>query len=499
MTKTSRGAAGRAVLHTGAGALVLLAAALAPLLASKTAKPPEQLTPEQIVRKWADGPVRYLMSYDEESKVRELKQPDGIASFITEFWARRDPSPGTFENEYRRMFWSRVFESNRRFHSSTTPGWKTDRGKIFILLGVPDSIETNMNNRGTERWTYKRRFAKTTDPEFYVVFAQKSDEWVLSSDPNVTSPFYDFAGLTLDPGTLRGDMGAEGAAAINQLGATSIQANIDLGDEMQAVQSNSELVLATVNTRDFVSAFGAATKFEFFRAKDGSTFVNVCGLVSAADLYKNLTSGVSRHRLYASLEPLTPGGPTRYATNEKNPSVYDLAHGPEPGGLIGVWSGVAVAPGRYRVTMALEDSLTGRLGRANAEIQVPDYSGSDLALSTPVLASSLADASDRMNVVARASNVFRKSEEFGVYYEVYGLPADPAAGAFDTSYQFFRETPDGPQAIGRPLEFKDRTGAEQGWSFPLAKWPAGKYQVRITVTNRSGRAVAATSAFEVQE
>jgi hypothetical protein len=362
-----------------------------------------------------------------------------------------------------------------------------------------------MTNRGAERWTYKRQFAKTTEPEFYVVFTQKSDEWVLSSDPNVTSPFYDFSGLTLDPGILGGGFMQQATDALNAIGATSIQANIDLGNEMQ-VASNPELVLATVNTRDFVSAFSAATRFEFFRAKDGSTFVNVCGLLSAADLYGQAAKGISRQRLYASLEPLTPGGTTRYATNEKSPNVYDLSRGPEPGGLIGVWSGVAVAPGKYRVTMALEDSFTGRLGRAVAEIQVPDYSGSSLALSTPVLASALADATDRVNVTARSSGVFKKSEDFGIYYEVYGIEGggggkggEDAGAAFDASYLFFRETPEGPQAIGHPLDFKDRSGASQGWSFPLAKWPAGKFQVKITVTGRSGKSASASVPFEVQD
>jgi len=490
---------------------VLLLAALSPLFASKSEKAPEKLTPEQIVKKWADGPVRYLMTYDEQSELLEFKTPEDIARFITKFWARRDPTPGTFENEYRRMFWTRVFDANKRFRSSTTPGWKTDRGKIYILLGEPDNIETNMSDRGGERWTYKRQFSKVTAPEYYVVFTIHADEWTLSSDPNVTSPFYDFQGTVMDAGSGGPARVAQAIAALDAVQVASVQANIDLGNEIQ-VASNPELVLATVNTRDFVSAFSAATKFEFFRAKDGSTFVNVCGLLNAAELYAGAAGGISHQRLYASLEPTVPGGATRYATNEKSPAVYDLARGPEPGGLVGVWSGVAVTAGRYRVTMALEDSFTGRLGRATAEIQVPDYSGTALALSTPVLASSLGEASDRMNVVARSSGVFKKSEEFGIYYEVYGI--EPAAGKgagsategtpgatvpFDVSYQFYRETGDGPQAIAHPLDFKDRSGASQGWSFPLAKWPTGKFQVQITAKDRSGKSASATVPFEIQE
>src|SRR5262249_52223675 len=180
-------------------ALLLLVCALAPLLASKSVKPPGKptLTPEQIVKKWADGPVRYLMTYDEESKLLELKKPEEFAQFINSFWAKRDPSPGTFENEYRHMFWTRVFEANRRFQSSTMPGWKTDRGKIYILLGEPDNIETNMAGRSTlpgptgavsgafERWTYKRQFSKVTAPEDYVVFTIHRRDWTLRSERNV--------------------------------------------------------------------------------------------------------------------------------------------------------------------------------------------------------------------------------------------------------------------------------------------------------------------------
>src|SRR5206468_8564394 len=104
---------------------------------------------------------------------------------------------------------------------------------------------------------------------------------------------------------------------------------------------------------------------------------------------------------------------------------------------------------------------------------------------------------DRMGVTARSSGVFRRSEEFGVYYEVYGLNETKEPARFEASYRFYRETPEGAQPIGRPVPFKDRTGASQGWSFPLAKWPAGKYRIEITVTAADGRSAEARASFEV--
>src|SRR5262245_34716971 len=82
-----------------------------------------------------EGPVRYLLTKDEDDAFRRLKTDEERAGFIRTFWASRDPDATTPENEYRDTFYARVAQANRVFTDSTKPGWKTDRGKIFILLG----------------------------------------------------------------------------------------------------------------------------------------------------------------------------------------------------------------------------------------------------------------------------------------------------------------------------------------------------------------------------
>lgn len=467
----------------------------------------DTLPPEKIIKRWKDGPVRYLMAGKEEEALGGLKSTEELARFITAFWARRDPSRGTFENEYRRMFWQRVSQANTRFRVSTTSGWKTDRGKIFIILGEPFDIETTGGATGDVRWSYRRQHTKTANPEFYVVFSYSRDgELKLNSSSRALSPYYDFQGLVSDPGAIalgEAEANVEETANVpagpkSLVDSTAVQANFDLGDEMIEAGSNTKVILATVSARDFLSAFAATTKFEFFRAHDGSTFVNICGLMKAEDLYGGAVTGISHHRMYVSLSPLDASAQSLYATNEKNPSTFDLSKGPEPGGVVAVWTGVAVPPGRYQVTMAIEDSLAGRLGRATAALEVPDFS-TGLSLSTPVLASALTEAQDRMGVTARSSGVFRRSEDFGIYYEVYGLAEHTDSARFDASYQFYRETPQGAQPLGRAVASRERTGASQGWSFPLAKWPAGKYQLLITVTEPGGGSTTAQTTFEVVE
>ena len=249
-----------------------------------------------------------------------------------------------------------------------------------------------------------------------------------------------------------------------------------------------------------VSAYPASARFEFYRAADGSTFVNVGAVIQAADLYPRGTTAGSTLRLYASLTPAPAAGPARYASNDAHPQVVEPAKGPPPGNVYDVWTGLALKPGTYRATLAIEDSLTGRIGRTAADIEVPDFGKPGLRLSTLVLASDISDSGGRLGVTARTSGIFRKSETLGIYYEVYGLAGGEAA-RFQSSYRFYREMPDGAPAspIGKPIVFEDRSGAVQGWSFPLAKWPPGHYRMDVTVTGADSVSATSQVAFEVVE
>ncbi|HKF42482.1 MAG TPA: GWxTD domain-containing protein [Thermoanaerobaculia bacterium] len=86
---------------------------------------------------WADGPVRFLLSADEKKQWAEAKDSVARSEFVEKFWAARDPSPGTPENEARREFERRVAFADERFGRGETHGSVTDRGMVFVLLGPP--------------------------------------------------------------------------------------------------------------------------------------------------------------------------------------------------------------------------------------------------------------------------------------------------------------------------------------------------------------------------
>lgn len=89
--------------------------------------------------------TRYIMTPQEEKIFREMP-PEDRGKFVTEFWRRRDPSPETEENEFRTLYYTRLAIADKAYRTGI-PGWMTDRGRIYILLGPPmDVIRKSMGD-----------------------------------------------------------------------------------------------------------------------------------------------------------------------------------------------------------------------------------------------------------------------------------------------------------------------------------------------------------------
>ena len=107
------------------------------------------------------APLIYLMT-DAERGIYATLAPDGKRRFLRAFWARRDPTPGTPHNEAEDDFYQRIAEANRRFReggAGQIPGWRTDRGRIFLKYGDPDEVMSRPQPGSTlpfEVWKYTR-------------------------------------------------------------------------------------------------------------------------------------------------------------------------------------------------------------------------------------------------------------------------------------------------------------------------------------------------------
>lgn len=104
--------------------------------------------------------ARLIMSKQERDIFRLLPDKESRKEFIQDFWDKRDPDPDTEENEFQEEFFERIEYANQRFIEGI-PGWKTDRGRIYIYLGPPDKIDmrpyiNDPNVKGLIWWGYYR-------------------------------------------------------------------------------------------------------------------------------------------------------------------------------------------------------------------------------------------------------------------------------------------------------------------------------------------------------
>jgi GWxTD domain-containing protein len=139
--------------------------------------------------KWLNEDVTYIIRDDERAAFKRLATDEEREKFIEQFWLRRDPTPNTPENEFKIEHYRRIAYVNARYGASTgLPGWKTDRGRIYITYGPPDEIESHPSStdpRGFpyEQWKYK--LIEGVGQNVIVEFddTNKTGEYPMTRDP----------------------------------------------------------------------------------------------------------------------------------------------------------------------------------------------------------------------------------------------------------------------------------------------------------------------------
>ncbi len=113
----------------------------------------------QIYQRWLDEDVLWIISPEERARFMKLSSDEERNEFIQQFWERRDvQSPGGGENSFKAAYYHRIAYANQHF-GGVDPGWKSDRGRVYILYGAPDSIDAHLSVGGAtkpyELWHYR--------------------------------------------------------------------------------------------------------------------------------------------------------------------------------------------------------------------------------------------------------------------------------------------------------------------------------------------------------
>jgi GWxTD domain-containing protein len=157
-------------------------------------------TPLTAYDKWLQEDVAYIMTDQERAAFQKLQTDKERDQFIEQFWLRRDPTPGTAQNEFKEEHYRRIAYANFHFGFSGTPGWKADRGRIYIQFGPPDEKDEHPSGGAYlrppaegggeittlpfEDWRYRYIEGIGNDVTMEFVDGAKTGEYRMTRDPN---------------------------------------------------------------------------------------------------------------------------------------------------------------------------------------------------------------------------------------------------------------------------------------------------------------------------
>ena len=97
---------------------------------------------ESPYKKWLNEEVPYIITNEERASFKKFTTDDEREQFIENFWERRNPNPGSPENEFKEEYYRRIAYANEHY-ASGIQGWRTDRGRIYIMYGPPDENDSH--------------------------------------------------------------------------------------------------------------------------------------------------------------------------------------------------------------------------------------------------------------------------------------------------------------------------------------------------------------------
>lgn len=496
--------------------LVILALSIGNVAAFSQAPPDPTSGPRNVKvemndahKKWIKEEGLYLLTPEERKAFLLLATNEEREAFIDNVWRRRDPTPDTEENEFREEYYERIAYANENF-SSGKPGWMTDRGRIYIKWGKPDSVESRPSGGSYDRPSYQGGGSTTTYP-FEIWFYRHLDgvgdgvevefvdptgtgEYRIARHPdekdalamvptgNRVDPNREFTRMQDTPfGRLETIIAMERNPPLKNLGILD-----------PLVQGGSGVI--DNNPLDF------DVRIDYFRQSEDRviavftvladnrqlTFKPIGGIETATMNIVGRVTAVNGRRGGMFEDAMTTSATREELVNlNARGSVYQKA--------------IALAPGNYKIDIGLRDTTSGNKGLQSIGFEIPRYDEKKLSASTLVVASKLRPSDPKdiggsfvigsAKVIPSVTNTFKVGQEVGLYMQVYNALTDQTTlrPAVDVEYQILREG----KVIAKQAE--DWKGlSDSGQRLVLARilptngLQPGNYEARIVVKDRVG-------------
>jgi len=485
---------------------------------------------------WLNEDVTYIISPEERTAFLQLETNEEREQFIEQFWLRRSSNPDMPDNDFKEEHYRRIAYANEHY-ASGIPGWKTDRGRIYIIWGAPDEIESHptggtydrpMEQGGGstttypwESWRYRYLEGIQENVELEFVDPSGSGEYHLTMDPSEKDALLMVpgAGLTMmesmglasktdrftrSDGTHMGTSLGGTPASLNEFTRLELYAKVQRPPEVK--YKDLEALVTSRMVRDQVK-FNYRT--DFLKVTNDTVLVPVTVQVPNNQLQFKNKDGVytAQLNIFGRVSTLTnrvvqtfEDSVTRdypeslYKQSMKLSSVYQKS--------------LPLRPGLYRLDLVIKDVDSGNVGAVNTRLAVPRYEDEKLEASSLILADQIEHVPAKQigtgqfvlgssKVRPRLDADFTTADKLGIYLQIYNLKGDEKTHKSNANFVYTVKK--GDQQV---MQFKE-TSADMKQTgdqvtierlLPLATLTPGKYTLEVNATDLLSKVTISRSA-----
>jgi GWxTD domain-containing protein len=500
---------------------------------------------------WLDQDVTWIISDEERKSFKELSNDEERDAFIEQFWLRRNPDPDSPENEFREEHYRRIAYANEHY-AAGKPGWKTDRGRIYISWGPPDSTESHPSGGNYERpadegggntstfpfetWHYRYiegigenvelEFVDTCQCGDYHFTIDRSEKDALLHTPGAGMTTMEKMGTAKQADRFKGGLEQLGPGMLSSTQQNKEFDRIDLArkifspppikfTDLDAFISEHKLLTGPV--------FPFDVRTDFVKVTENTDLVPITLNIKNRDITFVTKDGVSRGVVNIL-------GKVTTLTHKTVQSFEDTVEVDEPAELLEktldkkslYWKAIPLLPGLYRLDIVIKDvNNPDHIGLYGRGIEVPTYHDEKLGTSTLILADQMYSVSShdigagtcvignthicpRISPNAATPISFKRSQDLNFWMQVYNLGINEATKSNEAKVTYeITDTTSNTVVFEKELESKD-LGAHSDQltvekSLPMAGLSPGKYKVTIKVDDTISKQEIAQSAPFVVE
>lgn len=494
---------------------------------------------ETPYKKWLTEDVAYIITDEERTAWKRLQTDEEREQFIEQFWLRRDPTPDTVENEFKEEHYRRIQYANDHF-ASGIPGWKTDRGRIYIVFGPPDERDEHPTGGTYERPPEEGGGETTTYPfedwRYRYIEGIGNNVMIEFVDPTMTGEYH----MTMDPSekdALTYVPGA-GLTLMEQLGladklqrfqrtdgthlGTPIGGQTSQLDEFDRLDQFTKLqkppvvkfkdLEAEVNSKITYNVLPVAALIDYFPVTEASVLTNITLQFKNRDLNFQSKDGVQKAvvNIYGRITTLTRRVVTIFEDTVEVPAPTEMLEAIKDRKSI-YQKTIPLASGTYRLNVVAKDVVGGALNNYEVALNVPHMDTDKLSVSSLVLADVIEKVPTKSigagqfvigdsKVRPRVDSVFKRDEKMGIYFKVYNFEGDEKTHKPEGQIEYELVKNGSNQMI---FEFSEDLSQVHGATasqviieklLPLKDLAPGQYTIKIKVTDKNRNQVLTPSA-----